>query len=474
VTRYDAVVIGAGQAGPSVAFSYAAQGRHVAVVEMAEPGGTCLNHGCRPTKALRASAVVAHSARRAADFGVHVGEVRVDFGQAIGRVHTLIDGMRGSLQHSFDTTENLDYLHGRATLVGDPEGREHHVVVTADDDTETELTTAEVYLNVGTRAAVPSIDGLDDVPFLTEIELLALTALPEHLVIVGGGYIGLEFGQMFRRFGSEVTIVAGGGIAAREDPDVQQILTDLLTDEGVRIVAGRPSAVRREGDGIALEVPDAGTITGSHLLVATGRRSNTDLLGPDTHLETDERGFLRTDDRYATSLPGVWALGDVNGRGAFTHTSYQDGDIYLHPPRTVAGRVTTYAMFTDPPLGRVGMSLADARESGRRVLKGEVPMSSVSRARLESEETGVMRVLVDADTEEILGATILGLQADDVVQVIGVAMQAGVRYPAVRDALPIHPTVSEFFPTILGGLQPLEEADPAPEEAPSTTPSPAG
>ena len=474
MTRYDAVVIGAGQAGPSVAFSYAAQGRHVAVVEMAEPGGTCLNHGCRPTKALRASAVVAHSARRAADFGVHVGEVRVDFGQAIGRVHTLIDGMRGSLQHSFDTTENLDYLHGRATLVGDPEGREHHVVVTADDDTETELTTAEVYLNVGTRAAVPSIDGLDDVPFLTEIELLALTALPEHLVIVGGGYIGLEFGQMFRRFGSEVTIVAGGGIAAREDPDVQQILTDLLTDEGVRIVAGRPSAVRREGDGIALEVPDAGTITGSHLLVATGRRSNTDLLGPDTHLETDERGFLRTDDRYATSLPGVWALGDVNGRGAFTHTSYQDGDIYLHPPRTVAGRVTTYAMFTDPPLGRVGMSLADARESGRRVLKGEVPMSSVSRARLESEETGVMRVLVDADTEEILGATILGLQADDVVQVIGVAMQAGVRYPAVRDALPIHPTVSEFFPTILGGLQPLEEADPAPEEAPSTTPSPAG
>jgi len=474
VTRYDAVVIGAGQAGPSVAFSYAAQGRHVAVVEMAEPGGTCLNHGCRPTKALRASAVVAHSARRAADFGVHVGEVRVDFGQAIGRVHTLIDGMRGSLQHSFDTTENLDYLHGRATLVGDPEGREHHVVVTADDGTETELTTAEVYLNVGTRAAVPSIDGLDDVPFLTEIELLALTALPEHLVIVGGGYIGLEFGQMFRRFGSEVTIVAGGGIAAREDPDVQQILTDLLTDEGVRIVAGRPSAVRREGDGIALEVPDAGTITGSHLLVATGRRSNTDLLGPDTHLETDERGFLRTDDRYATSLPGVWALGDVNGRGAFTHTSYQDGDIYLHPPRTVAGRVTTYAMFTDPPLGRVGMSLADARESGRRVLKGEVPMSSVSRARLESEETGVMRVLVDADTEEILGATILGLQADDVVQVIGVAMQAGVRYPAVRDALPIHPTVSEFFPTILGGLQPLEEADPAPEEAPSTTPSPAG
>ena len=456
MVQYDAVVIGAGQAGPSVAFTYAAQGKRVAVVEMAQPGGTCLNHGCRPTKALRASATVAHSARRAAEFGVHVGEVRVDFGQAIGRVHTLIDGMRAGLQESLDSTDNLDYVHGRATLVGDPEGREHRVLVTGDDGEERELTTAEVYLNVGTRAAIPPIEGLDDVGYLTETELLNLTELPEHLVIVGGGYIGLEFGQMFRRFGSEVTIVAGGGIASREDPDVQQILADLFTSEGVTIVAGRPSRVRRDADGIVLEVPDVGTVTGSHLLVATGRRSNVDLLGPGTGLETDEHGFVLTDDRYATSVRGVWALGDVNGRGAFTHTSYQDGDIYLHPPRTVAGRVTTYAMFTDPPLGRVGMSLQDARDSGRKVLRGEVSMAQVSRARLESEETGVMRVLVDADTEEILGATILGLQADDVVQVVGVAMQAGVRYPVLRDALPIHPTVSEFFPTILGALQPLD------------------
>jgi pyruvate/2-oxoglutarate dehydrogenase complex dihydrolipoamide dehydrogenase (E3) component len=440
---------------------------------MAEPGGTCLNHGCRPTKALRASATVAHCARRAAEFGVHVGEVRVDFGQAIGRVHTLIDGMRASLQHAFDTTENLDYVHGQATLVGDPAGQEHRVLVTTDDG-EQELTAAEVFLNVGTRAAIPTIDGLDDVPYLTEIELLALTELPEHLVIVGGGYIGLEFGQMFRRFGSEVTIIAGGGIASREDPDVQQILTDLFVSEGISIVAGRPSSVRRDGGGVAVEVPDVGTVTGSHVLVATGRRSNTDLLGPGTGLTMDERGFVVTDERFGGSVPGIWALGDMNGRGAFTHTSYQDGDIYLHPPRTVAGRVMTYAMFTDPPLGRVGWTSQQARESGRTVLKGEISMSSVSRARLESEETGVMRVLVDADTEEILGATILGLQADDVVQVVGVAMQAGVRYPTVRDALPIHPTVSEFFPTILAALQPLGDADAAPEQAPSTTPSPAG
>ena len=456
MVQYDAVVIGAGQAGPSVAFTYAGQGRRVAVVEMAEPGGTCLNHGCRPTKALRASATVAHSARRAAEFGVHVGEVRVDFGEAIGRVHRIIDGMRAGLQQAFDTAENLDYIHGVATLVGDPTGHEHRVLVKTDEGDQ-ELSAPEVYLNVGTRAAIPTIDGLDDVPYLTEVELLALTALPEHLVIVGGGYIGLEFGQMFRRFGAEVTIVAGGGIASREDPDVGQILTDLFTSEGVTIVEGRPSSVRREGGGVAVEVPGVGTITGSHLLVATGRRSNIDLLGAGTGLDTDARGFVLTDDRYATSVPGVWALGDVNGRGAFTHTSYQDGDIYLHPPRTVAGRLTTYAMFTDPPLGRVGMSLQEARESGRNVLRGEVPMAKVSRARLESEETGVMRVLVDGDTEELLGATILGLQADDVVQVISVAMQAGVPYPVVRDALPIHPTVSEFFPTILGALQPLED-----------------
>jgi pyruvate/2-oxoglutarate dehydrogenase complex dihydrolipoamide dehydrogenase (E3) component len=473
VTRYDAVVIGAGQAGPSVAFTYAGQGKRVAVVEMAEPGGTCLNHGCRPTKALRASAVVAHSARRAAEFGVHVGEVRVDFGQAIGRVHALIDGMRASLQHSFDTTDGLDYVHGRATLVGDPAGREHRVLVTTDEG-EQELTTSEVFLNVGTRASIPSIDGLDTVPYLTEVELLALTELPEHLVIVGGGYIGLEFGQMFRRFGSEVTIIAGGGIASREDPDVQQILTDLFVREGVTIVSGRPSRVRREGTGVAVEVPDVGTVTGSHVLVATGRRSNTDLLGPDTGLAMDERGFVTTDERYGSSVPGVVALGDMNGRGAFTHTSYQDGDIYLHPPRTVAGRVMTYAMFTDPPLGRVGWTTQQARESGRNVQKGEIAMSSVSRARLESEETGVMRVLVDVDTEEIVGATILGLQADDVVQVVGIAMQAGVPYTAVRDALPIHPTVSEFFPTILASLQPLDDPDAEPEQAPSTTPSPAG
>jgi len=291
---------------------------------------------------------------------------------------------------------------------------------------------------------------------MTEVELLALKTLPDHLMIIGGGYIGLEFGQIFRRFGSRVTIITGSRLAEREDEDVSAIIAEMLTQEGVDIVYGRPAGVGSGAGEIVVELGDGTTITGSHLLVATGRRSNSDLLGPDHGIETDERGFFTIDGRFQTSVEGVWALGDVNGHGAFTHTAYQDGQILLHPPRTVDGRVTIYAMYTDPPLGRVGMTVSQARSSGRNVLKAEVPMSSVSRAILEGETTGLMRILVDGDTEEFLGATILGLHGDDLIQIIGTAMQAGVRYPAVRDALPIHPTMAEFIPSALGSLQPLD------------------
>lgn len=452
MTEYDAIVIGAGQAGPGVAAALAGEGKRTLLVEMVQVGGTCLNHGCRPTKALRASAVIAHQARRASAYGVHTGEVTVDFGAAIQRVHTMIDGMRQSLRDWLDGVDGLDLVSGTATLVGDPDGRAHQVTV--DGQTHS---TGRVYLDVGGRAAVPTIEGLDDVDHLTEVELLQLTELPRHLVVVGGGYIGLEFGQMFRRFGAEVTILAGSGIAGREDPDVVDALTEVLTGEGVALRNARPQRVSRTDDGLRVELSDGSEpVIGSHLLVATGRHSNLDLLGPDHGLETDERGFVTIGPRFETSLAGVWALGDVNGHGAFTHTAYQDSQILLSPPRTVTDRVTTYAMFTDPPLGRVGMGLAEARASGRRVLKAEVPMSSVSRAQLEGETAGLMRVLVDGDTEEILGATIFGLQADDVVQIIGLAIQAGIGYPTVRDALPIHPTVAEFLPSILGSLTPLD------------------
>ncbi|HEY5820436.1 MAG TPA: mercuric reductase [Propionibacteriaceae bacterium] len=449
--QFEAIVIGAGQAGPGVAAALAGQGKRVALVEMAEVGGTCLNHGCKPTKALRASGVVAHQARRAAAYGVHTGEVTVDFRVAISRVRAIIDTMRQSLADWVDSVDGLELIHGLATLVSDPEGKAHRVTVG-----DRELVTSAVYLNLGARASIPPLPGLDTISAMTEVELLALEELPTHLVIVGGGYIGLEFGQMFQRFGAKVTIIAGGGVAGREDPDVSEILTGVLVEEGVTIARGRTSRVGPHADGVEVELEDGLTISGSHLLLATGRRSNSDLLGADHGIATDEKGFFTIDGRFQTSVPGVWALGDVNGRGAFTHTAYQDSQIYLDPPRTVDGRITAYAMFTDPPLGRVGMTLAEARKSGRRVLKAEVPMSSVSRAVLEGETAGVMRILVDADSKEFLGATILGLHADDLVQIISMAIQTGVLYPAVRDALPIHPTMAEFIPSILGSLAPLE------------------
>jgi pyruvate/2-oxoglutarate dehydrogenase complex dihydrolipoamide dehydrogenase (E3) component len=451
MAHYDAIVIGAGQPGPGVAGALVEDGKRVALIEMDRAGGTCLNHGCKPTKALRASASIAHQARRAAEYGVNTGDVTVDFAAAMTRVRSIIDGMRDSLDDWLAGVDGLDLLHGTATVVTDPAGEQHQVAV---DDRH--LTAQELYLNLGARATRPALPGLETVEAMTEVEMLALDALPQHLVIVGGGFIGLEFGQMFRRFGSRVTIVTGSRLAEWEDEDVSAMLAKMLTDEGVDIVYGRPTQVGPSSLGIDVVLEDDKTVTGSHLLVATGRRSNSDLLGARHGIETDERGFFTIDGRFKTSVKGVWALGDVNGHGAFTHTAYQDGQILLHPPRTVDGRVTIYAMYTDPPLGRVGMTVSQARASGRKVLKAEVPMSSVSRAILEGETFGLMRILVDADTEQFLGATILGLHGDDLIQVIGTAMQAGVHYPAVRDALPIHPTMAEFIPSALGSLKPLD------------------
>jgi pyruvate/2-oxoglutarate dehydrogenase complex dihydrolipoamide dehydrogenase (E3) component len=451
MTHYDAIVIGAGQPGPGVAGGLADDGQRVALIEMDRAGGTCLNHGCKPTKALRASGAVAHQARRAAEYGVNTGEISVDFPAAMARMRSIIDGMRDSLDDWLAGVTGLDQFHGTATVMTDPTGREHRVTVE-----DQRLTTQQLYLNLGARASRPPIPGVETVDAMTEVELLALNSLPAHLVIIGGGYIGLEFGQMFRRFGARVTIIAGSRVAPREDEDVSAILAEVLTDEGVDIIYGRPTRVGPAGTGIKAELGDGTTIEGSHLLLATGRRSNSDLLGPDHGLATDDRGFFTIDSRFQTSVQGVWALGDVNGHGAFTHTAYQDGQILQHPPRTVDGRVTIYALYTDPPLGRVGMTINEARASGRNVLKAEVPMSSVSRAILEGETTGLMRILVDADTEEFLGATILGLHGDDLIQIIGTAMQSGVHYPAVRDALPIHPTMAEFIPSALWSLKPLD------------------
>ena len=449
--RYDAIVMGAGQAGPGVAAAIAADGGRVALTEVDRIGGTCLNHGCRPTKALRASARIAHLARRAGEYGVQTGQVRVDFDAVTSRMRDMIDDMRAGLIDWLDGEDNID-VFGGPSVFETPDGHMHRV--RADGQV---LESERVYVDVGARAGVPPIDGLDQVAYLTEIELLGLQELPSHLMVIGAGYIGLEFGQMFRRFGSEVTVVAGDGVAAQEDADVSSAIADILTREGVRIIRGRASRVAPEETGVTVSVDGGEHLTGSHLLVATGRVPNSDRIGAETvGLALDERGYIRVNGRFETSVPGIRALGDVNGRGAFTHTAYHDAAILLDETRSVDGRITAYAMFTDPPLGRVGMTLAQARTSGRNILAAELPMSSVTRAILDSETEGLMRIVVDADSEEILGATFLGLHGDDLAQLIGVAMQSGVRYPAVRDALPIHPTMAEFVPTLLGSLAPLD------------------
>jgi len=450
MTRYDAIVMGAGQAGPGVAAAIAADGGRVALTEIDRLGGTCLNHGCRPTKALRASARIAHLARRAGDYGVQTGEVTVDFAAVMRRMREMIDGMRAGLVEWLDGEERIDLFGGPSVFDGSADGVHR---VRADGQV---LESDRVYVDVGARAGVPPIDGLDRVPYLTEVELLGLDELPAHLIVIGAGYVGLEFGQMFRRFGSQVTIVAGDRVAAREDDDVSKALERILTGEGVRIVFGRASRVRPDGAGVAVDVGGE-SLSGSHVLVAAGRVPNSDRIGAETvGLELDERGYIKVDGRFETSVPGIRALGDINGRGAFTHTAYHDAGILLDESRSVDGRITAYAMFTDPPLGRVGMTLAQARGSGRSVLSADLPMSSVSRAILDSETEGLMRILVDADSEEFLGATFLGMHGDDLAQLIGTAMQTGARYPAVRDALPIHPTVAEFIPTLLGKLSPLD------------------
>lgn len=451
MTRYDAIVMGAGQAGPGVAAAVAADGGRVALTEIDRVGGTCLNHGCRPTKALRASARIAHLARRAGDYGVRTGEVSVDFPAVMRRMRDMIDGMRSGLEEWLAGEDAIDVFGGPSIFEGSADGV--HRVAAGDQILESE----RVYLDVGARASVPPIEGLDSVDAMTEVELLGLTELPSHLVVIGGGYIGLEFGQMFRRFGADVTILAGGGVAAREDAAVSSALTGILSGEGVTIVDGRAARVRPHNSGVAIETQAGVQIAGSHLLVATGRVPNGDRINASgVGLELDDRGYVEINGRYETSVPGIWALGDVNGHGAFTHTAYHDTSILLDESRSVDGRITAYAMFTDPPLGRVGMTEAQARDSGRSVLSAQLPMSSVSRAILDSETEGLMQILVDADSEEFLGATFLGMHGDDLAQAVGYAMQAGVRYPKVRDALPIHPTVAEFIPTLLSSLQPLD------------------
>jgi len=465
--EFDAAIVGTGQAAPALAVALAQRGERVALIEGALLGGSCVNVGCTPTKTLRKSARVAYLARRAAEFGVHVGKVEVDFAAAMQRMQDLVDGARSALEHWVTHEPNITLYRAWGSFTG--RGAQGFELIAGEQP----LRAARVYLNTGTRAFIPPVPGIADVPYLDNVSLLKLRTLPRHLLILGGSYIGLEMGQIFRRLGSEVTVVeAAPRITAREDPEVSACVASFMQAEGVTVLAGEPvTRVERSGGGVVLQVGDR-RVEGSHLLVATGRLPNTERLKLETvGVTKDERGFVPTDAQLQTNVPGIWALGDINKRGAFTHTSYQDHEIVLanhagagsrgdpreERPRSADERTMAYAMFTDPPLGRVGLSEAEARNSGKRVLMATFNMKHVSRAKEESETTGLVKLLVDADSERFIGATVLGINGDEIIQVISNFMATGASWRVMKDALPIHPTVTEFLPTILGKLKPLAE-----------------
>lgn len=455
---YDLIVIGAGQAGPFLAAKMVEHGWKVALIEERELGGTCVNRGCTPTKTLRKSARVAHMARRARDFGIEVADVKVDFNAAMERMRDRVAQARTGLENWLDALEGLTVVKAWGRLAGKEDGR---FVVHAG---ERVLRAPRVVLNTGTRPFVPPIPGLTHQPHLDNESLLALDALPRKLVIVGGGYIALEMGQIFRRLGSKVAIVeTGPRLTAREDPDVSAAIAETLAAEGIEIHTGiaieRVAAGESEG-GVCLHLADGNIVGGSHLLVATGRVPNTDGIGLDTvGLSICDRGYLQTDGMLQTSAPGIWALGDINMRGAFTHTSYHDHEVLAHnwrfpqqAARSVDERTPIYAMFTDPPLGHVGLHEADAERlagQGRRISRANFRMRDVSRAKEEDETQGLIKLLIDEDSGRFLGATVFGIGGDEVVQIIGQSMAAGGTWRQLRDALPVHPTVAEFLPTII-------------------------
>ena len=457
-THYDAIVIGGGQAGPALADRLGRAGHRTALVERHLLGGTCVNVGCIPTKTLVGSARIAHYARDAARFGVDIGApVTVDMARVKARKDEVAGESNANVEAWVGGMENVTLIRGHARFTG-----KHSVAVAG-----TELPADRFFINVGARARVPDMPGLELVDYLTNSSMMDVDFLPEHLVIVGGSYIGIEFAQMYRRFGAEVTIVEmQDRLIGREDPDVSDAVLEILAGEGINVRLGAECLGFTEGPGkvrmtIACDEDDD-PIDGSHVLLAVGRVPNTHDLGLEhTEVETDDRGYIPVDDQLRTSAEGIWALGEVNARGAFTHTSYNDFEIVAanlldDDPRRVTDRITCYGLYTDPPLGRVGMTEREVRESGRKALVATRPMARVGRAREFGDTRGFMKALVDAETQEILGASILGMSGDEVVHTLLDVMYAKQRYTIVSRAVHIHPTVAELLPTLLQDLKPLE------------------
>jgi pyruvate/2-oxoglutarate dehydrogenase complex dihydrolipoamide dehydrogenase (E3) component len=456
--NYDAIIIGTGQSGPALARRLVAAGRKVAIIERKLFGGTCVNTGCTPTKTLVASAYVAHVARRAGDYGVRIeGPVNVDTKAVKARKDAVVAVFRDGLERSLKTLQGCTVYEGHGRFV-----TQKKVAVNGS-----ELAADQIFINVGARAAIPPIPGLDQVPYLTNSSMMDIDFLPPHLVVLGGSYVGLEFAQAYRRFGSEVTVIeAGPRLISREDQDVSQAVAAFLEEEGIDVrVDSKIVGVEKQGHSIAAKIESAGRtsqVVGSHMLVATGRRPNTDDLGLDNAgIATDARGYIQVDDQLRTNISGIWAMGDCNGRGAFTHTSWNDFEIVAanlldNDQRRVSDRITAYALYTDPPLGRAGMTEAEVRKTGKPALISTMAMKDVMRAYERAETKGFMKILVDRDNDQLLGASFLGLEGDEVIHCILDIMYAKAPYTVIQRAMHIHPTVSEFIPTMMDKLKPLQ------------------
>ena len=455
--RFDAIIIGTGQAGPALAARFSAAGKTVAIIERQKFGGTCVNTGCIPTKTMVASAYAAHVARRGDEYGFSVnGDVRVDMKRVKARKDAVSGRSNKGIEEWLRGLKNCTVIQGHARFQSSNTVVVNEEVLQAD----------KIYINVGGRAVVPEMPGIHEVPFLTNSSMMDIDFLPEHLVVVGGSYVGLEFAQMYRRFGSEVTVVEMGPfLIGREDQDCSEAVREILEAEAIHIrLNAKCISLAKHERGVAVHVDceeGAPEVFGTHVLLAVGRIPNTSDLGLDkAGVAADQRGYITVDDELRTNVPGIWALGDCNGRGAFTHTSFNDGEIvadnlFNQDHRRVSDRIQAYALYIDPPLGRCGMTDAEIRKSGQRALIAKYPMVRVSRAYEKSETQGFMKICVDAETKQILGAAILGTGGDEVIHVLLDVMYAKAPYTVIQRAMHIHPTVAEYLPTVLGKLEPF-------------------
>jgi len=447
--HYDAVVIGSGQGGTPLSMALAGAGMHTALIERKHVGGTCINEGCTPTKTMVASGRVAYLARRAADYGVRIGPISVDMVKVRQRKRDIVDSFRNGSQSRLEKTANLELIFGDASFSGPK-----NVIVRSQEGGQRTISAKYIFINAGMRASRPKVDGLDTVPFLDNISTMELDVLPDHLLILGGGYIGLEFGQLFRRLGSRVTIVQSASqLLTREDPDIAEEITKILRQDGIEVVLSATAThVRRAGESIEMKVQsknNSTTLIGSHLLVATGRVPNSDILNLGVAgIKTCERGFIQVDDRLETSAEGVYALGDIKGGPAFTHISYDDfriirANLIEKKPASAKDRQVPYTVFIDPQLGRVGLTETEARAQGRNIRVAKLPMTHVARALEVDETRGFMKAVVDAKSNQILGAAILGIEGGEIMSAVEIAMMGKLPYTALRDGTFAHPTLTE-------------------------------